>query len=169
MTPSVIANRDIVDVLKSGLAIWGADPTSLTVEITEDALLQDQQSSHEVLTEIRKLGVRTSIDDFGTGYSSLAYLKDIPADELKIDRSFVMGMLGDENDRKIVEHAASIAHSFGLETVAEGVECVDSLEILRNLDCEYAQGYYISKPIAADQFERKFIVGEVTAIPAVSG
>ena len=169
VTPSVIANRDIVDVLQSGLAIWGADPACLTVEITEDALLQDQQSSHEVLTEIRKLGVRTSIDDFGTGYSSLAYLKDIPADELKIDRSFVMGMLGDENDRKIVEHAASIAHSFGLETVAEGVECVDSLEILRNLDCEYAQGYYISKPIAADQFERTFIEGEVPVIPAVSG
>ena len=96
--------------------------TALTVEVTENALMVDRERSHRVLTELREIGVRISIDDFGTGYSSLSYLKQMPADELKIDKSFVMNMLADEADARIVEQVVALGHAFGLEVVAEGVE-----------------------------------------------
>lgn len=153
VTPSTIQNMDIVDTIKSASSIWGVSPGALTIEVTENALMTDRESSHAVLTRIRDFGARVSIDDFGTGYSSFAYLKELPADELKIDRSFVMGMLTDESDRKIVEHSIGIAKSFGLHVVAEGVEDAESLHYLRKLECDIAQGYFICKPLPADEFE----------------
>ena len=153
ITPSIIKNHDIIEVLQNATAIWGIQPTDLTMEVTENALMSDPDTSHRVLLRIRELGCRVSIDDFGTGYSSLAYLKRIPADELKIDRTFVMGMLEDSGDYKIVEHSISIAKSFGLRIVAEGIESLEVLEELRKLGCDYAQGFYISKPVPASEFE----------------
>lgn len=153
ITPSIIQNREIIDIVQSATSIWGVSPESLTLEVTENALMENREASHEVLTALRKLGARISIDDFGTGYSSFAYLKEIPADELKIDRSFVMGMESDSGDRKIVEHTIGIAKSFGLSVVAEGVENQQVLDELRRLGCDYAQGYFISHPISADDFE----------------
>lgn len=153
VTPSTIQNMDIVDTIKSASSIWGVSPSALTIEVTENALMTDRESSHAVLTCIRDFGARVSIDDFGTGYSSFAYLKELPADELKIDRSFVMGMLTDESDRKIVEHSIGIAKSFGLHVVAEGVEDAESLDHLRKLECDIAQGYFICKPLPAVEFE----------------
>ena len=147
VTPSIIQNTEIVDVIRSASNIWGVRPGSLTIEVTENALITDRESSHRVLTSIRELGARVSIDDFGTGYSSFAYLKELPADELKIDRSFVMGMLNDDSDRKIVEHSIGIAKSFGLSVVAEGVEDQETLDSLRRMDCDIAQGYFICKPV----------------------
>lgn len=152
ITPTLIKSRDIVELLRSATSIWGVAPERLTLEVTETALMDDRDVSHEVLTAIRELGCSVSIDDFGTGYSSLAYLKEIPADELKIDRTFVMGMLDDPRDYKIVEHAINIAKSFDLSVVAEGIESRETLAALRRLDCDYAQGYYISKPLPADEF-----------------
>lgn len=154
ITPSLLGDRGIIDVLQSATSIWGIAPKHLTVEITETALMDNREASHDVLTAIREFGCRVSIDDFGTGYSSLAYLKDIPADELKIDRTFIMGMLGDDKDRKIVEHAIGIARSFGLDVVAEGIEDEAVLQALIRMGCDYAQGYYISKPLPADEFLR---------------
>lgn len=154
VSPSMIQNADIVDVIVNATGIWGTDPGTLTVEVTENALMADPDKSHGVLTGIREIGARVSIDDFGTGYSSLAYLKRIPADELKIDRTFVMGMLDDEDDLKIVKHSIAIASSFGLDVVAEGVESKRELDTLKSLQCDYAQGYYICKPVPADEFER---------------
>lgn len=153
ITPSIIQTSDIVDVLESAIGIWGVRPEALTMEVTENALMADPETSHEVLTRIRDLGCRVSIDDFGTGYSSLEYLKKIPADELKIDRTFVMNMLSDIGDHKIVEHSIRIAESFGLSVVAEGVESAAMLDELRKFGCEYAQGYVICKPVPADEFE----------------
>ena len=153
ITPSTIQTFDIIDVLQSAIGIWGVRPGALTMEVTENALMEDPETSHEVLTRIRKLGCRVSIDDFGTGYSSLEYLKKIPADELKIDRTFVMNMLSDPGDYKIVEHSIRIAESFGLSVVAEGVESAAMLDELRKFGCEYAQGYVICKPVPADEFE----------------
>lgn len=152
ITPSMLKNRDILGPLKSATRIWGISPERLTLEITETALMDNRKASHDVLMAIRKFGCRVSIDDFGTGYSSLAYLKEIPADELKIDRTFIMGMLNDYKDRKIVEYAIGIAKSFGLSVVAEGIEDAATLQALRELECDYAQGYYISKPLPADEF-----------------
>ncbi len=153
ITPSIIQTREIVDVLENAMNIWSIRPDTITMEVTENAMMQDRKASHDVLTQIRDCGARVSIDDFGTGYSSLAYLKEIPADELKIDRSFVLGMLNDPGDYKIVEHSINIAKSFGLSTVAEGIESKAVLEELRKLGCDYAQGYFIGKPMPAADFE----------------
>jgi len=153
VTPSIIQNFEIVDVLQDAASIWGIQPDALTMEVTENALMANPQTSHDVLTRIREIGARVSIDDFGTGYSSLAYLKDIPADELKIDRSFVMGMLTDPGDYKIVEHSIGIAKSFGLSVVAEGIENAEMLDELQKLGCDYAQGFFICKPVPACDFE----------------
>lgn len=153
VTPSIIQSREIVDVLQSATSIWGVSPGSLTLEVTENALMEDREASHEVLTRIREFGARISIDDFGTGYSSFAYLKEIPADELKIDRSFVMGMLSDTGDYKIVGHSIGIAKSFGLKVVAEGIENEATLGELRRLGCDYAQGYFVCEPLPAADFE----------------
>ncbi|MGB5492359.1 MAG: GGDEF domain-containing phosphodiesterase [Woeseiaceae bacterium] len=153
ITPSIIKNHDIIDVLQSATGIWGIRPCDLTMEVTENALMSDPATSHSVLLRIREFGCRVSIDDFGTGYSSLAYLKKIPADELKIDRTFVMGMLTDAGDYKIVEHSINIAKSFGLRVVAEGIESAEVLEELSRLGCDYAQGFFISKPVPASDFE----------------
>lgn len=152
ITPSLIKNTDIIAVLESATKIWNVGPDRLILEVTENALIADRDASHDVLTQIRDFGCHISIDDFGTGYSSLAYLKDIPADELKIDRTFVMGMLEDNGDYKIVEHAIGIAKSFGLSVVAEGVESEAMLKELQKLGCDYAQGHYISKPMPAEEF-----------------
>jgi len=153
LAPALIQTLEILDVLKSATSIWGVRPGGLTLEVTENALIADREASHEVLTRLRDFGTRVSIDDFGTGYSSLAYLKEIPADELKIDRSFVMGMLTDAGDYKIVEHSIGIARSFGLKVVAEGVENAEMLEALRKLECDFAQGFHVCKPVPANEFE----------------
>lgn len=150
--PSLINNSDIIAVLESATKIWNVGADRLVVEVTENAIIADRDASHEILTQIRGIGCLVSIDDFGTGYSSLAYLKDIPADELKIDRKFVMGMLDDDGDHKIVEHAIGIAKSFGLRVVAEGVESMATLSELQELGCDYAQGFYICKPLPAEEF-----------------
>lgn len=151
-TPSAIRDSEIIDVLKIATNIWNVEPKAVVLEVTENALMVDPEASHRVLTGIRKLGAGVSIDDFGTGYSSLAYLKELPADELKIDRSFVMNMLTDPKDYKIVEHAVSLAKSFGLRVVAEGVANAEMMNVLWALGCDYAQSYYICEPLPQDEF-----------------
>jgi EAL domain-containing protein (putative c-di-GMP-specific phosphodiesterase class I)/GGDEF domain-containing protein len=147
VAPSIICNPELVDVIKGAASHWSVSLERLTVEVTENALLVDRDRSHRVLTELRELGVRISIDDFGTGYSSLAYLKQIPADELKIDRTFVINMLTDEADRRIVEQVVALGHSFGLKVVAEGVESAEAATKLAAMGCDYAQGFHYAKPL----------------------
>jgi len=120
ITPTLINNLDIVELIRSATSIWDVAPERLTLEVTETALMDDRGVSHEVLTAIRELGCSVSIDDFGTGYSSLAYLKDIPADELKIDRTFVMGMLDDPGDYRFCSWGNSCGsdkHIFSIAVV----------------------------------------------------
>ena len=97
--------------------------------------------------------MRFAIDDFGTGYSSMSYLKRLPLSTLKIDRTFVSDMLNDEQDEMIIKSTIGLAHSFGLSVVAEGVEDEETMDRLASLDCEMAQGYFIAKPLPADEFE----------------
>jgi len=152
VAPSIICNPELVDVIKGAASLASVSLERLTVEVTENALLVDRDRSHRVLTELRELGVRISIDDFGTGYSSLAYLKQIPADELKIDRSFVINMLADEADRRIVEQVVALGHSFGLKVVAEGVESAEAAAKLAAMGCDYAQGFHYAKPLPPKEF-----------------
>lgn len=131
---------------------YAVPPPSLEIEITESTLIGDPERALNVINRIHSLGVRFAIDDFGTGYSSLGYLKRLPIDTLKIDRSFIRDMLSDEQDAVIVQSTLGLAHSFGLEVVAEGVEDQKTLDELQRLNCEQAQGFYISRPVPADEF-----------------
>ena len=152
VAPSIICNPELVEVIKGAASHSSVGLERLTVEVTENALLVDRERSHRVLTELRELGVRISIDDFGTGYSSLAYLKQIPADELKIDKSFVINMLADEADARIVGQIVALGHSFGLEVVAEGVESAEAATKLAAMGCDYAQGFHYAKPLPPKEF-----------------
>ena len=114
--------------------------------------MDDPLRAESMLNRLSEQGFKLSIDDFGTGYSSLAYLKRLPVDELKIDKSFVMGMVTDEDDAKIVRSTIDLAHNLGLTVVAEGVETAAVMELLRALTCDEAQGYHISRPLPVDDF-----------------
>jgi diguanylate cyclase (GGDEF)-like protein len=122
------------------------------LEITESAIMDDPQRALATLNRLSGLGFRLSIDDFGTGYSSLAYLKRLPVDELKIDKSFVMSMVEDLDDAKIVRSTIDLAHNLGLTVVAEGVENAKVWDALRDLECDEAQGYHMGKPMPASEF-----------------
>ena len=126
--------------------------TMLELELTETALMANAEQNAVTLQRFRHLGVGLAIDDFGTGYSSLAYLKRLPVDELKIDKSFVMGMESGEDDAMIVRSTIDLAHNLGLTVVAEGVETAAILERLRALACDEAQGYHIARPLPVDDF-----------------
>jgi diguanylate cyclase (GGDEF)-like protein len=125
----------------------------LDIEITEGALLEDSVSLTHTLQSLRAAGVQVSIDDFGTGYSSLSRLCKLPVDTLKIDRSFTSGLVGDESSQAVVSTIVALARAFKLSTVAEGVETVEQLEILRALGCEQSQGYLHGRPVPADKFD----------------
>jgi diguanylate cyclase (GGDEF)-like protein len=122
------------------------------LEITESAIMDDPQRAQATLDRLSALGFRLSIDDFGTGYSSLAYLKRLPVDELKIDKSFVMGMERDADDAQIVRSTIDLAHNLGLSVVAEGVENAAAWDMLRDLNCDHAQGFLMGRPMPAEDF-----------------
>ncbi len=130
------------------------DCHQLILEITESAIMQDPEHSLEILDRLDKMGLKLSVDDFGTGYSSLSHLKRLPVSQLKIDCSFIKDMTRDEDDAMIVRSTIELAHNLGLETVAEGVEDEQTLEQLRALDCDMAQGFLISRPLSPDNFLR---------------
>ena len=131
---------------------WNVAATALTLELTESAVMDDADHALQVLSRLDAMGVRLSIDDFGTGYSSLLYLKQLPVDEIKIDRSFVKNMEADNNDAIIVRSTIDLAHNMGLRVVAEGVENEATLKLLQTLGCDLAQGYFISRPVPYDTF-----------------
>lgn len=134
--------------------IEGADSSSswLTVEITEDALMSDMEAALAMIARLRGMGVRISIDDFGTGRSSLAYLKDLPVDEIKIDRSFIKGMATDRSAAAIVRSVIDLGSTLGLQVVAEGIEDDATLDRLAGMGCGYAQGYYLGPPLPPAEF-----------------
>jgi diguanylate cyclase (GGDEF)-like protein/PAS domain S-box-containing protein len=142
-----------VDVLKSLLHEYQTDPGLLELEITETALMQDPEHAISLLSEISDLGVQLSVDDFGTGYSSLAYLKRLPINALKIDRTFVKDMVDNEQDSIIVRSTVGLAQNLGLKVIAEGVEEEKSLILLSGMGCDQAQGYYICKPMPWDKID----------------
>lgn len=152
-----LSTRDLLDPELSNrladiLARHGVEASAFCLEITESAIMDDPQRAEAMLNRLSEQGFKLSIDDFGTGYSSLAYLKRLPVDELKIDKSFVMGMETGEDDAMIVRSTIDLAHNLGLTVVAEGVETAAILERLRILACDEAQGYHIARPLPVDDF-----------------
>jgi diguanylate cyclase (GGDEF)-like protein len=138
---------DLVPWLADLLLDHGVGADKVALEITESELMDDPLLAMEVLGRIKALGPTTSIDDFGTGYSSLSYLKNLPIDQLKIDRSFVGNMARDESDLTIVRSTIDLSHNLGLAVVAEGVEDGPTLQMLAGLGCDHAQGYFVSRPV----------------------
>jgi len=138
--------------IEQELDAYGMDASCLICEITEEAVVQDFEHAIRVLSQLRDMGAKTSMDDFGTGYSSLEHLQQLPVDELKIDRTFVMPLPDHPGNSAIVRSVVQLAHNLGLEVVAEGVENIGALRWLREIGCERAQGYYLSKPMPASEF-----------------
>jgi len=142
-----LLDPDFPDVVAGMLASQDFPPSSLILEITETTIMSDPVFALETINRISKMGIRFSIDDFGTGYSSLSYLKRLPISEIKIDKSFIMDMLSNENDAVIVHTTINLAHNLGLKIVAEGVENTETLAALRESGCDMVQGFYISRPL----------------------
>ena len=137
------------------LARHSLEPHHLTLELTETAALADSGESLEMITRLRELGVRISIDDYGTGLSTLEYLKKIPANEIKIDQSFVKGMADNRSDRLMVQSTIGLAHSLGRKVVAEGVEQRDVLDLLIEMGCDVAQGFAIGRPMSLESLVKR--------------
>jgi diguanylate cyclase (GGDEF)-like protein len=146
----VLDDAQFADQVAEALAASGIPATALVIEITETAIMADPGTARAALTRLDALGLRLSVDDFGIGHSSLAYLRDLPVDELKIDRSFVMEMESSNPSAVIVRSTVELAHNLGLEVTAEGVESPGAYRALKALGCDLAQGYFISRPLSAD-------------------
>jgi len=138
--------------VRSLVEAWEVDPSWLVLEITESAIMSNPSNAMEILGQLDEMGVSLSVDDFGTGYSSLGHLKQLPVDEIKVDRSFVMEMAENENDAVIVRATIDLAHNLGLKVIAEGVETEDVLQMLKVLNCDMVQGYFVSRPLSRDDF-----------------
>ena len=143
-----LAEGKVADDVTNVLAETGLSPSHLKIEITETALISDVPGAHAALSRLQAMGITCSLDDFGTGYSSLSYLHQLQVDTLKIDRSFVSALGGDSGSQ-LVRAIVALAHSLGIDVVAEGVETSEQFALLHALGCEYAQGFYLSRPVAA--------------------
>jgi len=145
---------DFVAQVRQVLDQTGANPTRLKIELTESMVLDNLSEAIAKMRALRALGVDLSMDDFGTGYSSLSYLKQLPLDQLKIDRSFITHLITDSNDAAIVKAIITLGQTFGLSVIAEGVETVAQQDLLREHGCYLYQGYLFSRPVPLDEFER---------------
>ncbi|MEM1111366.1 MAG: GGDEF domain-containing phosphodiesterase [Pseudomonadota bacterium] len=157
VTPTLVLDDEIYWVIRDSLEIYEINPACFTLEVTEGVMVEKQNSMLEQLAKLRKLGIKIAIDDFGTGFSSLAYFRDLPADEIKIDKSFVMHMRESARDFAIVNAVIDLAHNFSLQVVAEGVEDEFCARQLADMRCDYLQGYLIDKPLPLEDFERRYL------------
>jgi diguanylate cyclase (GGDEF)-like protein/PAS domain S-box-containing protein len=152
------SQNDLIEQVTSALRQTGLPPQHLTLEITESVVMEHPETAILMLERLKELGIKLNIDDFGTGYSSLAYLQRFPVDTMKIDRSFVNRMTEGAESAEIVRTIVTLAHNLNMHVTAEGIETAEQLAQLKNLDCENAQGYYLSRPIeatAAGEFLKK--------------
>ena len=152
ISPKHLNEADFVSYLKATLEEHHISPEHLEIEITEMSVVDQDETLIEKINEIRALGVTISIDDFGTGYSSLSYLKEFPVDTLKIDRSFIQNIVNEKTGVAMVEAIIKLAHALNLTVVAEGVEEMHELDVLKKFSCEYVQGYFFSKPLSVEDF-----------------
>ncbi len=148
-----LSNTDLIVDVKKALKNSNLSPSSLKLEITESAAMDNVVQTVQILTSLKELGVQLSIDDFGTGYSSLSYLHRLPVDTLKIDRSFVNSVGENGEDSEILQTIISLAKNLKMRVIAEGIETESQLNILKNLGCDYGQGYLMSKPLPQDVME----------------
>ena len=166
LSPAQFKSKKLVQAVASALAASGLAPGRLELEITEGVLLQENEANLATLHALRALGLRISMDDFGTGYSSLSYLRSFPFDKIKIDRSFISGGKANGDSMAIVRAIANLGASFGMTTVAEGVETPEQMNRIRHEGCTDVQGYFISRPISALDIRRLFAArAKASALP----
>jgi diguanylate cyclase (GGDEF)-like protein/PAS domain S-box-containing protein len=146
--------QSLLKIISKVLDETGLEPEYLELEITENSIMQNTETTIALLHELKKMGVRLSIDDFGTGYSSLSYLKSFPIDTLKIDKSFVRDITNNPDDAAIATSIITLAHSLNFNVIAEGVETGEQFSFLKEQLCDDVQGFYFSKPLSAEKFEK---------------
>jgi len=147
LSAKLLQSKEVVELVGRAMNIWGAEPASLVFEVTESAMMSDPHAALHTLSALHEMGIMLSIDDFGTGYSSLAYLRNLPVGELKIDKSFVLHMAEDQQDRKIVQSIIDLAHKLEMSVVAEGIENQQTLDMLIDMGCDCGRGFYIGRPM----------------------
>ncbi len=153
--PAILLNEPHLPVaIEDALALFRVDPAALCVEMTEASFVGDLEHTARSLQCIRDLGVRVSIDDFGTGYSSLSYLRDLPVDELKLDRSFICNLASNDKDKMLVGSVIDLAHGMSMKVVGEGIEDEATANVLKDLGCDVLQGYYFGKPMPSVEFSQ---------------
>jgi EAL domain-containing protein (putative c-di-GMP-specific phosphodiesterase class I) len=153
------ADPGLVERIAGHLRDNGLPPSALTLEVTETEVMADLSQVSVVLDQLAAQGISLAIDDYGTGYSSLAYIHQLPVQELKIDRSFVTSLPSESSNAIIVHSSIAMAHSLGLKVVAEGAEDAATCSMLAEADCDFVQGFYLSKPITPAQLESKLLEG----------
>jgi EAL domain-containing protein (putative c-di-GMP-specific phosphodiesterase class I) len=158
---------ELVEDVRGALQESGLDPMTLTLEITETALMRDADATARRLHSLKDLSVRIAIDDFGTGYSSLAYLRQFPVDALKIDRSFISGIAGSKASASLIHTLVQLGKTLDIETLAEGIEEQSQLETLQREHCDHGQGFLFSRPLDVDAVEQ-FLKAEQSATRALS-
>ncbi|MBL4839092.1 MAG: EAL domain-containing protein [Kordiimonadaceae bacterium] len=154
LSTSDLMNQNLPAQVLALLTEYALPATSLKLEVTESAVMHDMNRALDVLNMLSAMGMELSIDDYGTGYSSLSYLKKLPVNELKIDKSFVLNLSESEEDRILVRSTVELGHNLGLSITAEGVEDIESVNMLREYGCDVLQGYFISRPLAAADLEK---------------
>ena len=169
LSARLLYQADFVQTLLQFLALSGADPHRLKLELTETLLFDDMPAAIARMHELRSHGVRFSIDDFGTGYSSLAYLQKLPLDQLKIDQSFVRELPEDDSSLAIIRAICALAGSLQLEVIAEGVETEEQHSRLQDIGCRYFQGYLFGRPMPLEEFERLLVTAGAENTEASSG
>lgn len=147
------SERDFVRTVNSALVESGANSSQLELEITESLLLRSVEETSETLSQLKRMNIKVSIDDFGTGYSSLSYLRTLPVDTLKIDKSFIDVIAGDENGKNIVNTIINLAHTLGMTVIAEGVEYDEQLDYLKAQSCDCIQGFLFSRPLVSEDVD----------------
>lgn len=157
-----IERGDFVEDVRLALQRHELPAQALEIEVTESLVMNRKELAHTVLSQLRSMGLTVAVDDFGTGYSSLAYLKDLPIDNLKIDRTFISGLPHDKAYVAITQAVIELGHALGFTVTAEGIETVEQLAFLRNAGCDTGQGYLISRPVPVDEFEALLAVTDAT-------
>ncbi|MEW8505331.1 MAG: EAL domain-containing protein [Candidatus Thiodiazotropha sp.] len=165
LSPRQLRDSAMVSYIKDLIASSGLKADALVLEITEGVLMSGQQDIEDELENLHAVGIGLGMDDFGTGYSSLSYLRNFPFDLLKVDRSFINDLTVDPADYELVNASVLMAHGIGLEVVAEGVETEDQLNMLRKMNCEYAQGYLFSRPISANSLTQLLQSSHMIKLP----
>ena len=151
ISPKQFLRENLVERMKTAIAENNIDPKQITIEITETTAIENADKTIDILNQLKALGIKIALDDFGTGYSSLIYLKKFPFDTIKIDKSFIQDITIKAEAKELVQTIISLAKNLNYKVVAEGVESIEEVELLKTLGCDYFQGYFFSKPILPDE------------------